>query len=398
MRRKSYRLMIAIAAIITVLTSMSAVAFAAWSVSSAAGNGGSGAGSVPPGSTPTASVANRDVTVSWPPVTVPGHGPASSYRVTRFNGAGVVQTITNNCTGQITGLSCTEVGVPPGQWRYAVAPRYAGWDGADGPMSSAVSVNAPALTLTGSTNLTAVPGTLNGNVASYLPGQSLVFRLDDPTGGQVLTGSATPNSIPAGGGATVQVTVPLSVANGSHTLFAVGSGGEVTGSSFTVAAPAPSPASLSFVNAGNGGDLGRISTNDRVEITFTGNTIAVASLCSTWSGNNSNQSISGAAVTIANGGAGNDVLTVAACSGAFKLGSVNLGHPDFVTANSAATATIAWTASQQRLTLTFTTNPTNVQKLKGSDVVNGLYTPDPAITGASGRLITGTAASDGSKF
>ena len=343
-------------------------------------------------------MTNRNVSVSWPLVTVPGHGPASSYGVTRFNTSGVAQTITNNCTGQISGLTCTEIGVPPGQWRYSVAARYAGWDGANGLQSSAVTVNAPTLALTGSTNLTVVPNTLNGNIDNYLPGQSVTFRLDNAASGQVLAGTTTPSSIPAGGSASVQVTVPASVADGSHTLFAVGSGGDVTSASFSVAAPAPTPSLLSFVNAGTLGDEGRISTNDRLEVTFTGGTIAVASFCSTWSGNNSNQSISGAAVTIANGGAGNDVLTVAACGGAFKLGSVNLGHPDFVTANGTATATIAWTASQQKLTLTFTTDPTNWKKVPPGQVVNGLYTPDPAITGVSGRAVTGTVASDGSKF
>lgn len=174
------------------------------------------------GNTPTASVSNRNATISWTPTG--GSVPVNGYIVRRYSAAGVEQAIGANCSGTVAGTTCTETAVPPGSWRYSVTPVRQNWRGAESGRSTAVTVNTPTLSLLPAT-VVLLPQVLTGTIQNYAPGQTVTFRLDNPTTGQVLTGSIVPNPVPATGTATVTVTLPSGVSNGSHTIYAVGSGG-----------------------------------------------------------------------------------------------------------------------------------------------------------------------------
>ena len=65
----------------------------------------------------------------------------------------------------------------------------------------------------------------------------MIYRLDDPSSGTVLTGSITPTPVPSNGTATVSVTLPAGTSNGSHTIYAVGNLGDQPGASITVNRP-----------------------------------------------------------------------------------------------------------------------------------------------------------------
>jgi hypothetical protein len=183
---------------------------------------------MPAGLTPSAAVSNRNAQITWPAVTVPGGIPVDGYKVFRYDTGGTAFPVTS-CTGTIAGLACTETAMAPGTWRYAVAPVFELWQGAEGPRSSTVTISAPVRNLTGSTDITSFPAALNGSVNNFIPGQTLSMRLDDPTTGLVLAATVTPNTIPAGGTATVQVTVPNTVSDGNHTIYAIGSAGDQAG-------------------------------------------------------------------------------------------------------------------------------------------------------------------------
>lgn len=404
MTRKLSRFTVAIAVFVA-LTSLSAVAFAAWSVSSGGGGGGSGAGSVPAGGTPAASVSNRDVTVTWPQVTLPGGAPADGYRVTRYDSGGATQTITSNCTGVITGLSCTEVAVPPGQWRYAVAPKYSSWDGPNGPQSSAVTVNAPAVSLN-PTTITQFPAQITATISNYLPNQSVSIRLDGAGGTEL--GTLTSG---AGGGGSTNVSIPNTVADGPHSLHAVGAGGDTSNAPFTVNAPIPVPSSVLLKNNGGGAGAGRPAQGDTVEITFSGN-LAVASLCSTWSGDTTDKSITGndqvyAGIDNNVGASGNDVFGIqvyGACGDAFKLGTIDLGTSGFVTGLTAwggsggDKSTITYSVSQRKLTILLGRRVMGANPAKITTSLTATYTPDASIMGVNGRAISGTVSSTGVQF
>ncbi|HYH61233.1 MAG TPA: hypothetical protein VD766_05155 [Solirubrobacterales bacterium] len=220
-------------AAIAVVLALPALAPAAWN-SNGAGGGYAKARSVATGNTPTASVSNRSVTVSWS--AAGGSVPVTGYVVKRYSTGGALQTIGSNCSGTVTGTSCTENAVPPGSWRYTVTPIRQSWQGSEGGQSTAVTVNAPALSVN-PTNVISLPQVLTGSISNYVPGQTVTFRLDNQTTGEVLAGSITPSPVPTNGNATVSVTLPNTVANGAHTIFAVGSGSDVASASVTVNRP-----------------------------------------------------------------------------------------------------------------------------------------------------------------
>jgi hypothetical protein len=223
-------------AALVLLTALGAPAAsrAAWQ---SPGSGGQSARAItlPAGSTPAAAVSNRSVTLSWSATSLPGGGTASGYVIRRYSTGGTLQSTGPGCSGTIGATTCTETGVPPGSWRYAVVPVQGNWNGPESSRSAAVTVGAPALSLAPAT-VTALPAALTGSIASFVPGQSVTFRLDDASTGTLLSGSIAPSPVPASGAASVSVTLPAGTSNGSHTVYAIGSSGDVASAAVTVAA------------------------------------------------------------------------------------------------------------------------------------------------------------------
>ncbi len=169
--------------------------------------------------------------------------------MSRYSAGGVAQTLNSDCNATVVGLSCVEQGVPSGTWTYTVGPRQGNWRGAESAASSPTTVGTATLQLSGSTTLAVLPGTLNGTISNFLAGQTVTFRLDNPTSGTTLTGSITPSPTPSGGQADVNVTVPAGTSTGSHTLYAIGSQGDVASAPFTVSAPAPTVTASTLANS-----------------------------------------------------------------------------------------------------------------------------------------------------
>ena len=158
--------------------------------------------------------------------------------------------------------------------------------------------------------------------------------------------------------------------------------------------------------ASNSGVLNR---TDTITVQYTG-PIAVSSLCSTWTGDTSNQLINGnnvVGVTIQEPGPGNDYVTVstsgAACGGDFNFGRVTLGADGYLTSTTIQTfrgtggnaSTIAYDASTYTLTITLGRNETTPGDDGSNEVAANtvaVYTPDVAITGVGGLAVTGTAS------
>jgi hypothetical protein len=200
----------------------------------AAGQGYSRARSVSAGSVPTASVSGRNVTVSWSASSLSGGGSVDGYIIKRYDTSGQAQTIGSACSGTVSALSCTEADVAAGDWNYSVTPKKGNWTGAESAQSSPVTVASPSLSFSSSTTVTSLPTTLSGNISSFKTGQTASFRLDNAQTGQVLTGSITPTTVPSNGTASVSVTIPSGVSNGAHTVYAIGSGGDVASAAISV--------------------------------------------------------------------------------------------------------------------------------------------------------------------
>ena len=210
-----------------------AAASAGWN-SGSTGVGATKAASMPAGAQPTATVSNRSVAVSWSAGTMPGGANVDGYVVRRYSTGGQLQSIGAGCSGTITQLSCTEDSVPAGGWRYTVTPKHGNWLGAEGAQSATATVASAALSFSSSTTVTSLPATLDGSISSFVPGQTVTYRLDDATTGTVLTGSISPTPVQSSGNATASVTIPAGTANGAHTVYAIGSTGDVAGAGITV--------------------------------------------------------------------------------------------------------------------------------------------------------------------
>jgi hypothetical protein len=218
---------------IMVLVASSAPAAAAWN-DQGSGSAYSGAKSMPAGNAPTAIVSGRNVSLTWPASS--GAVPVDGYIVRRYNTSGAQQAIGADCSGTVSGLSCTEHAVPAGDWRYTVTPAHLNWRGGESAQSSPVTVGAAALTLD-SSSTSSLPATLTGQITNFISGQTVTFRLDNPTSGAALSGSITPSPVPGDGIASVSVTLPSGTANGPHTIYAIGDQGDTASAPVTVSVP-----------------------------------------------------------------------------------------------------------------------------------------------------------------
>jgi hypothetical protein len=175
----------------------------------------------------------------------------------------------------------------------------------------------------------------------------------------------------------------------------------------------PKPTDLTISNAGTLlSSAGKPEQGDTVTVTFS-RRLAVNSVCSAWSDDSTNKSITAAnAVTVQiqnNAASGNDQLAVsvaAASCPTFRFGTVNLGNPNFVTGNvsfsgsGGSASTVQWQVASRRLVVTLgavSAGGLSVCVLcPGS--VTATYTPASGITDTSGTGIIGTASRTGVQF
>jgi hypothetical protein len=183
------------------------------------GTGNGGAGSVNQGAVPTAESHGTHVVVTWGDSALTTGDPVDGYFVRRYDVAtDTPQTMHTNCSGLITGNTCTEISMPQGDWYYTVTPVFAtNWRGAEGPKSGDASTGQTVFLLDRTVIGPPLPTVDTGTVSGMAPGEGITFKLDD---GTPLAGS--PSVADATGAATVSVTIPAGVSDGAHTVRLVG--------------------------------------------------------------------------------------------------------------------------------------------------------------------------------
>jgi hypothetical protein len=234
------------------------VALATWT---APGNGRAYAKAdvAPTGARPVVTVTGRNVAVAWTAARFADGTSVQGYTVRRYDATtGTAAAVGAGCAGLIAALTCTEAAVTPGTWQYAVTPVHHNWTGAEGPQSLNATVAAPSLTITGSSTLTTLPGTLSGTLASFVTGSAVTWRLDNASTGTVLAGSITPSPVPASGSASASVTIPNGTTDGTHTIYAIGSGGASTASATFTVDVLPPVISAAAIQKSAGGSVGAL--------------------------------------------------------------------------------------------------------------------------------------------
>lgn len=239
------RLLCGVVAVL-VLSLFGSVAWAFWTTDVTPGSrGASGAASVNPASTPSVTVSGRTVTVNWQATTLSNGAPVTGYVVKRYDANTLApQTIGTGCQFTVTTTVCTEDRVPAGRWVYSVTATVGtNWRGQESVKSSPVTVTGPSLAL----STTRVrPGTsMTGTATGFLPGETVRYRLDSPTGTELtgtLAGNPTPATVSASGGGAVSVAVPAATNDGNHAVYAVASPSGDAASAAIVVDGTPPPA------------------------------------------------------------------------------------------------------------------------------------------------------------
>jgi hypothetical protein len=168
---------------------------------------------------------------------------------------------------------------------------------------------------------------------------------------------------------------------------------------------APTPTGVQLLNGSE--TAGKIDDGDTIVATYS-QSLHVNSLCPAWSagGDGSNQTIAGnndVAVTVADGGAANDTLTIGSTSCTFHFGAIGLGSPGFATGGGLIfgkagvnKSTISWNQSAHTLTIVLGSKSGSGTEGTVTSAA-AAYTPDAAITSAVGTAITGTFTTLNSK-
>jgi hypothetical protein len=187
-------------------------------------------------------------------------------------------------------------------------------------------------------------------------------------------------------------TVTLSVPAGAlHDL--VGNPSAASMSTDNTVTYDPTPPKVTAINFTNGGTSGKVDQNDVISVTFS-EQLAVSTLCSNWSNDTINHSLSTAndvTVLVADN-ASNDRLTVSSGSCTLSLGTIMLGgnytaSPATFRGTGAGASVVAWNATTNVLTITLGTMSGSV--LTGVTAGKPSYTPpsSPAIKDRAGNAM-----------
>ena len=228
------------------------------------------AGTIGQGSVPTlVKLSSSRVKVSWAGTTLSNGQPASGYLVSRVNQqSGVSTPALNGCEGTIAAaLTCTEAGIPSGQWQYTVTPLFGtNWTGTEGAKSAAVSSEPGTLTLSSTLvggTAKALPASLTGTIAGFGPNEGIERYVLDS--GTPLTGA--PSAVgPSGSVNITSLVIPTGVSDGAHTVRVVGLLGSEASLNVTVDNSAPSGGGVDA--NGLGGTGGRYSTGTSLTLSL----------------------------------------------------------------------------------------------------------------------------------
>lgn len=191
------------------------------------------------------------------------------------------------------------------------------------------------------------------------------------------------------------LTARSTLAAGStpYALTAADAGGNratVGGFSVTVDNTVPTSSDVQTANAA-GGTTGKPELGDVLQLTYS-ERIEPVSIIAGWTG-----PATGVVVRIADGGGGNDILTIrnAANSAQLPLGSINLGRSDYVTATrdfgaTATTSQMTQSASVIAVTLGTASGTTGTAAAAAAMV----WTPSATATDTAGNASTTTARTE----
>jgi hypothetical protein len=346
------------------------------------------------------------------------HQGASYYVYANVSESGSgFNAVTASVTNITTGASSVALTTTGGPWTFG-AQSY-NHRSALQTANASLSAGAKAFSVTATDNVANTSGAVAGSVTvdNTAPSPTLTAPANNsftnnttPTfTGACSTGDGNVTVTVKQGGSTVQ-TPSGACSSGSYSIAASSSLAENTytaqasqtdaalntGTSstntFTIDTTKPTVSSVTLRNGGS--TAGKVEAGDQILIVFS-EQMAVGSLCSTWSGDSSDQSVggNGSVVTLTDGGGSSDSISVSASGCTFNFGSISLGNTGYVTGgnatfsgNGGSRTTITWTASTKTLTITLGAKGGS-GTIPASAVASSTatYTPNSSITDSAGN-------------
>jgi len=261
------------------------------------------------------------------------------------------------------------------------------------PTTGALTVNGVAASAAGTTSASNGPSFTIGTRTDYVDANSGLASSTLTRQFAPLTGSACGTF----GSGTVLVGAPVQAGLPTGCYKFVLTGVDNAGNTVSVGTTVSVGVYVTGTTTTNGtGTTGRVDAGDSFTVSFS-DVVAVSTLCSTWSGDASDQVLNGdgqVVVTLTNGGAGNDTMTLSSGACTINLGSLNLGSTAYTTAtvtfSGAGTnrSTMTWSSATHTLTVTLgAVSGAGPATVTSSTPV---FTPSVAVTNPAGVSAGGT--------
>jgi hypothetical protein len=278
------------------------------------------------------------------------------------------------------------------------------------PSGGAVTVNGQAATTGGATSsATSTNFTINSRTdytepqsttSSGLQSSTLTVQSETLTGNACGTaGSGGPFTTPAQITGTTQ---PSGIQGGYCYLYTL-AGTDHVGNAASVKVTVKVPIGIASMALANGGSTaGKPEQNDTISIQLNG-PLSVSSVCTAWSNNNANQSLTNATVTFTNGGASKDSVSFSSPSCTLHLGTIDLGSTSYVASGSVtfgATgtgSTIAYSASTDTITVTLGTQQASTTLGTVASSV-ATFTPSSSLVGVDNNKPAAFATTSTKQF
>ncbi len=225
--------------------------------------------------------------------------------------------------------------------------------------------------------------TVSSNSADATSGVASAVFQRSPAGTNTWTTIATDTSSPYS-----QTWTTTGVSDGSYDLRVVttdNAGKTFTSPTVTVAVDntKPVPTSVELSDGANPGN-GKAESGDRVTIEYS-EPLDVSSLCTSWSSDTSNQSISTITATLNNSGSSDYLTLGGVCS---NVGTIDTNRSYVTGSRNFTNSTVAWNVASRTLTITLGTASGSTS----SGVSNAVptYTPTTSIADIAGNTMNAT--------
>ena len=387
---------------------------------------------LPTPAAPTASASGTSVTVTITQDSLAGkklgEHAGGGYRLRRYAGTATVDgtgvTPNAGCSSTLSGstatLTCTETNVPSGDWKYTATPVLNAWTGGESAASAVVAggpadTTAPALQklemldADNDGKVDRVDATFDEALASSTA--TGPWTLSNAPSGATLAGVSTSGSV-----ATLTLNEGSGAASTAVGTFSVALAASASGirdaagnqSSFSAQAPSdkarPVVTRLVLSNTAKNGIAGKIEDGDSLVATYS-EPLRAASICPLWTGSTTSLTANNdVTVTVADGGTGNDSLSVSAASCSnLRFGTIDLGSVAFAFGGNLAfnggggsKSTVTYDAGGRTLTILIGAKSAGTQGTAPPSIAS--LTSDTSITDAAlnplfaGPFVTGAAA------